>query len=61
MGAEPYTARGYGVWGEAPRRWAIFGYFLEKAILMPLDHISHVFIAFWKYWISNIWKSIEKI
>ena len=32
------------IWGRAPSRWAIFWNFLEKkAILMPLDHISHVF------------------
>ena len=29
-GAEPYAARGYGIWGKVPRRWAIFRYFLEK-------------------------------
>ena len=47
MGAEPSAAGGYGVWGEVQRRWAIFRNFLEKkAILIPLDHISHVFIAF---------------
>ena len=46
-----------GVWGRSPQppeamgsgsfalgRWAIFPNFLEKkAILIPLDHISHVF------------------
>ena len=38
-----------GVWesgGEAPNRWATFRNFLEKkAFLIPLDHISHIFIA----------------
>ena len=32
--------------GEAPSCWAIFCNFLEKkAILMPLNHISHIFRA----------------
>ena len=36
--------------GEGPSRWAIFCNFLEKeAILIPLDHILHVFRAIWKY------------
>ena len=36
------SQRGSG--DEAPSRWAIFWNFFEKkAILMPLDHISHVF------------------
>ena len=35
-----------GVWGQTPSRWAIFCNFLKKkAILIPLDHISHVFRA----------------
>ena len=37
------------LWGsgdEAPSRWTIFCNYLEnKAILMPLDHISQVFRA----------------
>ena len=47
MGAEPPPAGGYGGLGsETPSRWAIFRNFLEnKAILIPLDHISHVFRA----------------
>ena len=32
------------VWGRSPRRWAIFVSFWEKkAILIPFDHILHVF------------------
>ena len=35
-----------GLGGEAPSCWAIFYNFLEKkAILMPLNHISHMFRA----------------
>ena len=34
--------------GEAPSRWAIFVRFWKKNILIPLDHISHVFIAILK-------------
>ena len=31
-------------WGRSPSRWAIFRNFLEKkAILIPLEYISHVF------------------
>ena len=37
-----YHRRGSG--GEGPSRLAIFRNFLEKkAVLIPLDHISHVF------------------
>ena len=39
---QTYHRRGFG--DVAPSRWAIFWNFVEKkAILMPLDHISHVF------------------
>ena len=39
---QTYHRRGSG--DEAPSRWAIFWNFFEKkAILMPLDRISHVF------------------
>ena len=39
---QTYQRRGSG--DGAPSRWAIFRNFFEKkAILMPLDHISHVF------------------
>ena len=35
-----------GVWGQSPQPLGDFCKFLEKkAILMPLDHISHVFTA----------------
>ena len=34
-----------GARGKAPSRWAIFVFFEKKAILIPLDHISHVFTA----------------
>ena len=34
--------------GEAPSCWAIFRDCLKKIILMPLDHISHVFEVIWK-------------
>ena len=40
-----YPRRGFGC--EALSDWTIFGNFLDKkAILMPLDHILHVFRAF---------------
>ena len=36
-------------WGQSPQPMAEFCTFLEKqAILIPLDHISHVFTAIWK-------------
>ena len=45
-GQSPQPREAMGVWGEAPSRWAIFRNFLEKkAVLTPLDHISHVFRA----------------
>ena len=35
-----------GVWGQSPRPLGDFCKFLEKkAILIPLDHVSHVFTA----------------
>ena len=35
-----------GVWGQSPQPLSDFCKFLEKkAILIPSDHISHVFIA----------------
>ena len=38
-----------GIWRRSPCRWAIFRKFFEKkAILMLLDHISHVFRTIWK-------------
>ena len=38
-----------GVWGRSPQPQGEFYKFLEKnAILIPLDHISHVFTAIWK-------------
>ena len=37
------------VWGLCPQPLGDFYKFLEKkAILIPLDHISHVFTAIWK-------------
>ena len=47
LGVKPPAAGGYGGLGaEVPRRWAIFRNFLDKkAILIPLDNISHVFTA----------------
>ena len=54
--AEPPATGGYGESSdEAPSRWAIFRNFLEKtAILMPLDHNSHVFRTIIKNNIFNI-------
>ena len=52
------AAGGCGVWGQSPSCWVIFG---KKAILIPLDHIPHVFIAIWKNQTFNIWNPIEKI
>ena len=44
----------WGSGGEAPSSWAIFRNFMnKKAVLSPLDHVSHVFRA--------IRKPIEKI
>ena len=40
-----------------PSAWRFF----EKAILMPLDYISHVFRAIWKNLNFNISKPIEMI
>ena len=38
-----------GVWGRNPQPLGDFCKFLEKkAILIPLNHISHVFTAIWK-------------
>ena len=38
-----------GVWGQSPQPLGDFCTFLDKkAILNPLDHISHVFKAIWK-------------
>ena len=38
-----------GVWGQSTQPLGDFCKFLEKkAILIPLDHISHVFTAIWK-------------
>ena len=60
-------------WGDAFRKLGYggllpqaVGQFLQvfgkKAISIPLDHISHVHIShFWKNWIFDIWKPIEKL
>ena len=46
MGPEPPAAGGYGGLGDSPQPLGDFCKFLEKkAILMQLDHISHVFKA----------------
>ena len=47
LGAEPPAARGFGGFGAKPTAVGrFFVSFLEKtAILMPLNHISHVFRA----------------
>ena len=46
LGAEPPAAGGYGGLGQSPKPLGNFCKFLEKkAILIPLDHISHVFKA----------------
>ena len=38
-----------GVWGQSLQLLGDFCKFLEtKAVLIPLDHISHVFTAIWK-------------
>ena len=38
-----------GVWGRRPQLQGNLCTFLEKkAILIPLDHISHMFKAIWK-------------
>ena len=51
-----------GVWGQSSQPLDNFRKFLEKkAILIPLDHISHVFTAVWNSLIFNIWKPIEQI
>ena len=48
--AGPPAAGGFGVLGRSPQPWAIFCNFLvKKAILTPLNHISKVFKAIWKY------------
>ena len=42
----PSRRRLLGPGRKAPSRWAIFVIFLQKrVILIPLDHISHVFRA----------------
>ena len=46
FGAEPPAAGSYGGLGAKPPAAGRFCKFLEKkAILIPLDHISHVFTA----------------
>ena len=46
---EPPAASGYGGLGAKPQPQGDFCKFLEKkSILIPLDHISHVFRAIWK-------------
>ena len=48
--------------GEAPAAGRFFVRFGEKmAILMHLDHISHVSRSIWKNKIFEIWKPIEQI
>ena len=43
------------VLGQSPQPLGDFCKFLgKKAILIPLDHISHVFKAIWKNYIFNI-------
>ena len=61
--AKDRNARGQGqLLGKAPSFWAIFYNFLEKkTILMPLNHISHMFRAIWKHYIFDIWNPIKKI
>ena len=49
--AEPHTKppEAKGVWRRSSHRWAIYCIFLKKkSILMPLNHILHVFWAIWK-------------
>ena len=46
LGAEPPTAGGYGGLGaKTPAARQFLYVFGKKAILIPLDHISHVFTA----------------
>ena len=61
-GRSPYLPVAMGVWVQSPQPLGDFCKFLEKkAILIPLDHIWHVFTAIWKNSIFNILKPIEKI
>ena len=49
FGAEPPAAGGYrGLGAKPPAAGRFLWVFWKKAILMPLDHISHVFKAIWK-------------
>ena len=46
MGAEPPAARGYGGLGaKPPAAGRFFVIFWKKVVLIPLDHIFHVFRA----------------
>ena len=48
-GRSPQPPVAMGVWGQSPQPLGDFCKFLKKkAILIPLDHISHVFTAIWK-------------
>ena len=61
-GLSPQPAVVMEVWRQSPQLLGDFCKFLEqKAILIPLDHISHEFSAIWKKKIFNIWKPIQKI
>ena len=62
LGRSPQLPVAMGVWGQSPQSLGDFCKFLKKkAILILLDHISHVFKAIWKNYIFNIWQPIEKI
>ena len=46
LGAEPPAAGGYGSLGVKPQfLYLFFVTFWRKTVLLPLDHISHVFKA----------------
>ena len=48
-GRSPQPPVAMGVWGKSHQPLGDFCKFLEKkAILIPLDHILHVFTAIWK-------------
>ena len=47
--AESPVTKGYGVWGgKHPAAGRFFVTFWKKTILMPLNHILHVFRAIWQ-------------
>ena len=61
-GRSPQPPVAMGAWGQSSQSLDDFCKFLKKkAILIPSDHISHVFTAIWKNLIFNIWKPIKKI